>query len=91
MPRGWITHNSKTPLGVAYPLRLCFMQRVGLLTLLFLARLTPAKAVQPASAAAQPQFSAFQCKTLNNLIMPCYSLPCLPSSTLANLLILSFA
>ena len=49
--------------------------RVRVLTLLFLARLKSAEAVQFASAAVQPPISPIPCKTLNELIPACYPAP----------------
>jgi len=84
-PRGWRSLNSVTPFGVAYPLRFCFLQRVGPLTLLFSCssrihrnRSTALIAVRSKIPTwSGPSFSTIRCKTLNIFIKVCHSLPCI--------------
>ncbi len=59
----------------AAPLWVLAYQRVRILTLLFLVRLAPSPNRSLLPIAVQPSILTIHCKTLNNLIRTCYSLP----------------
>jgi hypothetical protein len=84
---GWSTLKALRSFGVPHPSVL----RVRVLTLLFLARHASAKTIHPAPAAVQPSILPIPCKILNNLIPPCYSVPCISNPILADLRIPSLA